>query len=488
MFPPTPEQQAAIDAFRTGTDMVIQAGAGSGKTTSLRMLAESAPYRKGMYIAYNKAIATDAQRSFPSSVSCSTAHSLAYQAIGKQYRDRLGGARMPSYRIAHALGIYEPLALGTDVPELLPKHVARLVMDTVARFCRTADAELAPHHVPHLNGFDNPAAHRALANLAFPYAVRVWEDLQLTNGGKFPFTHDVYLKLWQLTRPQLAADYVLLDEAQDADPVIASIVGNQGHSQRIAVGDSAQAIYEWRGAIDAMSKWPGARLTLSKSFRFGEAVAEEANRWLDVLDAPLRITGHDPIPSIVAPLTEADAILCRSNGGAMREVMNHIDTRRVALVGGGDQIKRLAFAAKDLKEGRRTDHPELAAFENWDEVRDYVANDSAGSDLAVFVKLIDTYQPRTIIAVVGQLDTEANADLIVSTAHRAKGREWDHVKISSDFREPQRDDDGWHRPVRPEEARLAYVAVTRAKRQLDRGSLEWLDTYEPRAALALAAA
>lgn len=487
MFPPTPEQTAAVEAFRTGSDMVIQAGAGAGKTSTLKLLAAANPHRQGMYIAYNRAIADDAAKSFPSSVSCSTAHSLAYRAVGRNYRTRLNGGRMPAQLVAQNLGIYDRVALGTDVPELLPKHVARVVMDTVARFCRTADPELARYHVPHLNGFDTPAAHRALAELAFPYAVRVWQDLQ-GKTGIFPFTHDVYLKMWQLTRPQLPADYVLLDEAQDADPVIASIVGNQGHAQRIAVGDSAQAIYEWRGAIDAMAKWPGERLTLSKSFRFGHAVADEANRWLDVLDAPLRITGHDPIPSIVAPVTDADAILCRSNGGAMRAVMNNIDTRRVALVGGGEQIKRLAFAAQDLKEGRRTDHPELAAFASWDEVRDYVDNDSAGSDLAVFVKLIDTYQPRTIIGVVGQLSTEKDADLIVSTAHKAKGREWDRVRISDDFREPQRDDDGWHMPVRPEEARLAYVAVTRAKQQLDRGSLAWLDTYEPRGALALAAA
>lgn len=488
MFPPTPEQSAAVDAFRTVADMVIQAGAGAGKTSTLKLLAQSAPHRQGVYIAYNRAIADDAAKSFPASVTCSTAHSLAYRAVGKHYRARLNSGRMPAQLVAQHLGISDRVQLGTDVPELLPKHVARVAMDTVARFCRTADPELAPHHVPHVNGFDSPAAHRALAALAFPYAVRVWADLQRVKGGTFPFTHDCYLKLWQLTRPQLAADYVLLDEAQDADPVIASIVGNQGHAQRIAVGDSAQAIYEWRGAIDAMSKWPGQRLTLSKSFRFGEAVADEANRWLDVLDAPLRLTGHDPIPSIVAPLVDADAILCRSNGGAMREVMRHIDTRRVALVGGGDQIKRLAYAAQDLKEGRRTDHPELAAFENWDDVRDYVENDSAGSDLAVFVKLIDTYQPRTIIGVVGRLANERDADLIVSTAHKAKGREWDHVKISDDFREPRRHDDGTQDPVRPEEARLAYVAVTRAKRQLDRGSLEWLDTYQPDSVLALAAA
>lgn len=36
---PTPEQPAIIDAFSTGDGVTIVAAAGSGKTTSLRMIA-----------------------------------------------------------------------------------------------------------------------------------------------------------------------------------------------------------------------------------------------------------------------------------------------------------------------------------------------------------------------------------------------------------------------------------------------------------------
>ena len=35
---PTEEQQAIIDAYRTGRNLVIEAGAGTGKTTTLKML------------------------------------------------------------------------------------------------------------------------------------------------------------------------------------------------------------------------------------------------------------------------------------------------------------------------------------------------------------------------------------------------------------------------------------------------------------------
>ena len=43
---------------------MVQAGAGSGKTLTLRAMARAAR-RPGMYLAFNKAIATQAQRDFP---------------------------------------------------------------------------------------------------------------------------------------------------------------------------------------------------------------------------------------------------------------------------------------------------------------------------------------------------------------------------------------------------------------------------------------
>jgi hypothetical protein len=45
---PAGEQQAIIDAHRTGGDLVIEAGAGTGKTTTLKMLGTAAPVRAGI--------------------------------------------------------------------------------------------------------------------------------------------------------------------------------------------------------------------------------------------------------------------------------------------------------------------------------------------------------------------------------------------------------------------------------------------------------
>src|SRR5690606_8774522 len=128
-----------------------------------------------------------------------------------------------------------------------------------------------------------------------PFARKVWDDA-CNPAGVLRYEHDYYLKSWLLTHPKLTEyDYLLFDEAQDANAAITRLVLDQTHAKRIAVGDSCQAIYGWRGASDALSVFPGVQLTLTKSFRFGPAVADEANLWLDLLDAPIRIEGHDPV-------------------------------------------------------------------------------------------------------------------------------------------------------------------------------------------------
>jgi superfamily I DNA/RNA helicase len=81
----------------------------------------------------------------------------------------------------------------------------------------------------------------------------MWADLT-SPTGIMETSGDHYLKVWSLDCPQLAWDVILFDEAQDADPAIAHVVENQSR-QVIMVGDASQAIYGWRGAVDALSKF-----------------------------------------------------------------------------------------------------------------------------------------------------------------------------------------------------------------------------------------
>lgn len=460
---PTDEQAAAIDVFKTGDALVLEAGAGTGKTTTLKMMAEAKPMHTGVYVAYNRAIAEDARASFPDNTRCATAHSFAFREVGRLFKHRLNGPRQTGRQSARLLGVDDALQIA-DKRWLRKAEVARLALDTVAAFCNSADALPGPGHIPFVNGIEDWAGVR---EAIVPLARKAWEDLSDPHG-ELRFTHDVYLKLWALGRPTLPCDFLLLDEAQDANPVIADVVLRQD-AQLIAVGDQSQAIYGWRGAVDAMETWPAEhRLPLAQSFRFGPAIAEEANGWLSRLEAPLRLRGLESIASELVDLPRPRAVLCRTNMETVAVALRAMeDGRSPAIVGGTGEIRRLAEAAGDLKAGVGTDHRDLCAFGTWAEVQDYVQEDQSAADLRVLVGLVDRYGVDTMLRVANRAVEERDADLIVSTAHKAKGREWSSVRIADDFNAPAPGED-----VDRSELMLTYVAVTRAKLRLDCAALQ----------------
>ena len=83
-------------------------------------------------------------------------------------------------------------------------------------------------------------------------ANHVWSRMCDPNDV-LPLGHDGYLKLWALSKPRIAADFILLDEAQDTNPVVLGVLQSQ-QAQLVYVGDRYQQIYEWRGAVNAMEQ------------------------------------------------------------------------------------------------------------------------------------------------------------------------------------------------------------------------------------------
>ena len=467
---PTLEQEQILEAAKNvGKALIIEAGAGTGKTTTLRMLADVMKGR-GQYTAFNTALVNETKpKFFGTKVACNTTHSLAFQAIGKEYSHRLGGARVRSEHVAKMLSIG---ALEVDYGEgkkrLAPGFLAAKVQDAIRRFCQSADSEILTSHFRYIDGIDLPQEdggraynnNQKVRNYLLPFAKKAWEDL-CDKQGHLPFSHDHYVKIWELNNPVISTDYIMIDEAQDLSPVMLSVLEQQSCA-KILVGDSAQQIYEWRGAVNALASFPNApRRFLSQSFRFGEAIAEVANVILELLQEPtqLRLKGLPSIPSSVGPVEEPRAILCRTNAVAVSNLLTAIALgKRPFLVGGGSDVISFVEGAKKLQHGEPTSHPDLACFVSWVEVQEYSKMDE-GENLRLMVKLIDGFGAQTILDALKAIPMERDADLVISTAHKSKGREWDTVRLANDFPTKSKSNDP--------DLKLLYVAATRAKLQLD---------------------
>jgi len=493
-YNPTAEQQAAIDGFRTGENMTIEAGAGTGKTSTLRFLADEAGDRNGLYIAFNKSVQLEAERKFAGTrIQAKTAHSLAFRSLPDELRWKLGDKRfMRDAEQMEILGLHTGLRVGgggTGVSLPVSKRVAmRLVRETLAMFCRSAAISIEPSMVPvppalGLTTRQSDDLQKQVAR----YAKKFWLNILDPDGG-LPFQHDYYVKMWQLSYPTLPYDFILLDEAQDSDPLLIDVLHNQVNTQVIAVGDRSQAIYGWRGAKDSMDAFGGATFQLTQSFRFGAAIADEANQWLDLLNATLRVSGTDKESSVAASYNRVpEGVLCRTNSGAISEVIdahqradNNGDPVTVGIAGQNraQQMKKLAQAALDLQEKGWTTQPELDTFKSWEEVQDFSQEDD-GAELAPLVNVVDQWGADKIVAAIDACVPADQARTVISTVHVAKGLEWHHVRIAEDFPIPSLDEEtGGLEKMTSEAMMLAYVAVTRAKRHLDPAGLDWVRSYK----------
>ncbi len=485
-YPPTAQQQAIIDAALAGQNVAVQALAGTGKTSTLRMVAESMPERRILYIAFNKTIAHEARQSMSGNVTAVTFNAYARRQMASgPYAakiDRLGkGARHPQ-DIARLLNVapLEYLDDDGELQEMAAGGRVQLAKAVVTKFRESGDREISYAHLPDMlpsTMVDDPlleTARQIWDNIADPGNAHLLDSEQAVEFG-----HDDYFKLWALSQPRIDTDLIFFDEAQDINDVQREVVQSQP-TQTLVVGDTYQSIYGFRGAKDALKDWPAdVTLPLTQSWRFGPAIAERGDDFLRLLGAPYELIGNPAMNSTIGVVDNPDAILCRTNVGAVSEVSRAVDEgKKVALVGGTSEISRLAIAAKDLKAGRGTNHPELSRFTHWWEVEEAAQDERA---LQPFVRLIEQHGPDKLLNLVGNLVEEdavgdSAPDVVVSTAHKAKGREWRRVRISGDFHTPKYHDSGGIESLpSAEELRLSYVAVTRGQDAVSLGSLEWIE-------------
>ena len=463
----TDEQQAAIDF---NGSQKLEACAGSGKTSTLGAISSVLQGRgeKGLYIAFNKSIAEEAQRSMPSNVECRTAHSLAYRAKAIPFQN------------AGQLGKCYPnvIAREMNIQRIQPKTstgVASDVLTTVTRFCYSNDETISSHHVPVADykkaGYSNSEVN-SIRGAILSNARKLWE--RMTNlKDRMPITHDVYLKLWALDKPRLTHDFLLFDEAQDANPVMTGLVLNQS-AKAILVGDRYQQIYSWRGADNAMEKVDMQSHWLTKSFRFGQEIADIANHILnDQINAGVDIKGFEKITSSIKELTveNTNCIISRTNSDLIANVFDAMDNdKKVHVNGGVNQLVTLINNIERLKCGQRSEHPELCIFESYDQLVEYSESEQ-GQDMKLPIKLINLYGTNDLVSTLEECNTVASrADYTLTTAHKSKGLEWDNVRLSGDFRsmpDPKDPGDKAKSLWSPEEANLLYVAATRAKNTLD---------------------
>ena len=480
---PVTDEQNVIIGFKPtpGSIVSVQAYAGSGKTFTLKEFADANPSLKILYIVFNKAIKDDAKKKFPKNVECKTSHGLAvtrYKHFAHKYRQFIS---VSEYRAM----------MGED-----DWRVVKLAINGLTHFMNSDEHESTTEHVlKDLSKTDKISQSRL--DQALRAAKRTWQ-MQSDPLNDAYCSPNTILKLFQLSNPALDQFYnvILFDESQDANPVTIDIV-LRNNCCKVFVGDQHQVINRWRGAENALEivEDHGAQvMRLTKSFRFGPLVAALANVVLSMKGETFPLVGLGSLDAIVEPSAIQDqnfyAIISRTYMGVIQSAYESIMWGKRVMWNGGISKYRLdeLLDLHALKTGN------IAAIKNNRITTEYgnwanfleIAETTKDVDMVRAIKLMEVYAdiPGMVETMrMNEARTEKEADLIVTTAHTSKGKEFDHVIINDDFpsiieavvmKKP--------REVIIDELNLLYVTITRTKKSVNINTslMELLEEYRSR--------
>ncbi|CAM3179557.1 DNA 3'-5' helicase [Deinococcus saxicola] len=484
VIPPhfTPEQRAFLScATTTQAHIFLRATAGAGKTTTLLEAAWHLQ-QYGVYFAYNKHAVSDLQPRLPRQVRARTLHAhglglLNSQTAGLELaRDKgrqvaarvMRGSRAPLYAAARAWDIAREESL------------VKLTLADAERLAARTDWRGHPRELQELI----PAMHEAgdllwQGERSADYTDMLWLPVRHAYGH-----HSLRL--------------ALVDEAQDLTPLrqqfvqhLLGLPDTPDPGRLIFVGDSDQSIYLWAGADPAaLSRLKAAvgamELPLSVSFRCPREVVRYARAYSSFIQpapqAPPGVIEH--VSAETVTYERGDTVLCRTNAPLIRLALE-LMTRRVSVsVVGRDLEVRLrealtaalpahgTFRNDDVTELTRVylaplDEPLGQRIAEGDRVARQQRTELY--DLARCLRYLAWVVSRasgegtleSALALLKELCREdADADVILASVHRAKGKEWPRVTILYPELMPLAQGD------EAEERAVQFVAVTRAQQVL----------------------
>lgn len=473
----TAEQDNFIEVVMSGKNIKGSAFAGAGKTTVLLAIEKYYVGKRGLYTCFNKALEVEARKLFTSSdISISTSHSLALKDLSRQ--DKMKVLSCIGKRLTTERWIEEsefPLSQFNEVPA----HLIVSLIDTVTEsFYQSASEEISKIHLTEKSYkiLDRTISEKKLKLSEKERFVgeiikssRVIAVKVMSEQYEIPKTHDSYLKKWQLSKPKLNFDYIMFDECQDSSPVLLSVVLSQ-QCQKIFVGDEYQSIYQFRGCINAMGMLPYENFPLTQSFRYGQKLANLAQKVLHHINKSVSITGSGFDTQIIraSDYNSAEKILIVSNTNIEcyeNLLHGYLSDIPMTLIG-ENKIKTVqtSIAAMiEIKDLGLTTHP---YFRKYHSLEGLLERERSGEA----IRLAQIVQEGNGKALIDAFDWSTrvsgeNALFSLTTAHMSKGLEADNVFISDDFISIV-DAFSNGNEIAIVDLYLFYVAITRAKKKL----------------------
>lgn len=474
------QQKEIFNFFILGRgNAVVTARAGAAKTTTIIEGLNRANASSMLYAVFNKKNQLEAEKKITNKdkVNVKTLHSIGFSFILKNWR----GVRASGYaEFARIKDLYP------DAPEQVVFQAARLVSylkNTLEKPNKTEALQVAALRDIDLSK-KNSDMGWTLDKLADMALDSIEKSLSYPKNKLISFDDMVWLpNVQNWVKPSYAL--VAIDEAQDMNVLqLKMAIGccNAG-GKIILIGDPAQCIYNFRGAMqDGMEKYQlelnAKQFSLPISYRCPRKVIEMAQKLVpdiqakpDAIEGSIETISYD---TMLKDIKVKQTILSRTNFPLMKACLSLLRNNKPAYIEGreiGEKLEKLidSFEPKDLNDF-------FTKLDSWLAVHQAKAGYNAGRRIE---EATDTHATLRVLSdtclTVADLKNKLNKlfldannvrvpSVICQTVHKSKGNEFSEVYLLEETFSAGR------RVLTPaetiEEKNIRYVAITRTMEKL----------------------
>jgi hypothetical protein len=366
----TDEQEAILNAAKVEDNLMLNAYAGTGKTSTLEMIDKIAKERPAIYLVFNKRNADEARDRM-----CSTTTVKTFNAIGHALWQN---AISPRLKIEPR----KTYDLFKEIVNEVKGDAARAIWGCYSNVSHGVEMAKALGYIP--NGAYPNAKRLITQRVLHSFLDEEPDDLvsdlidaclkrsiKLSYEGTIDYNDQIYMPaLFGGTYPKYPL--TLVDEYQDLSPVnhemIRRLVGNR---RLIGVGDPNQNIYGFRGAKlggmgEAVMAYNMKEMDLSISFRCPEAIVR--NAWWHVPKFKWSKTGGhvETLASLGATSIPPDStIICRNNAPLFSFALKLIGSGLSVRIVGSEIGPRLIKTMEKLGNCSMTQTQTLDVIDEW---------------------------------------------------------------------------------------------------------------------------
>ena len=469
----------------TDENILIQAVAGSGKTTTLMLILEACKY-KTLFLAFNKSIQTEIQSRIDKQVltqgKALTMHALGLQALKAQ-------------GIKFSINNNKNWDLVKVINNIYKKELRTLNREDKLRFCYTLidysdaaritlsdDIKTLDAFLIDIGKIPFKTKNEKLIERVWENFIKLREETYKKNIIDIDFYDMIYLPVREGYTIPVHPYYLMIDEAQDLNNLQHALVTqllNQGAIRKwIAVGDRNQAIYGFTGAssnsFDLFKQKDNVKeMPLDICYRCPTKIIEASNEVYDVMKAfktEEGIVGIEIDTNLIKPNS---MVICRNTSPLFDLYIKLLHDGKPAYIDGTEILgylvkflnpyktdtivgctKELTYIAKELAEDQ-TDEGKYKSFIFNENFKNFLKVSTLCSSMDIVETLLEKL--KSIF--------ESKVDAIkLCTIHKSKGLEADVVYILQEELIPSKFAKTPSQIV--QENNLKYVARSRAKKEL----------------------